>query len=144
VLDEPPASVVDIDGECLPVDGELGMRFVRTLDLPPPELVTPPSPTGKRSLFLGVEDVPTSNRLKEAYRAFAHATNYTKVGGYPCFFNGHPGERDAKLYSYDRLLFQLQSQPRVDFGGGGTANFLIKAEDLARRDFGDVLYTIDQ
>lgn len=76
-----------------------------------------------------------------------------KMGGYPCYM-----QDDPRLYSdmcskplkeWDTLLFQLDDDtftfPAGDVGemdfdlNGGTLNFLIRSEDLIKRDFSQVL-----
>ncbi|WP_084133617.1 DUF1963 domain-containing protein [Clostridium grantii] len=64
-----------------------------------------------------------------------------KIGGYPNFvqWNRH-GEEDV-------LLLQIpssgRSQRRITWGDCGIANFFIKEEALAKRDFSDVMYHWD-
>lgn len=76
-----------------------------------------------------------------------------KIGGYPCYTQDDPreyAEESGKpLEEWDTLLFQLDddtfSFPAGDIDGmdinlgGGTLNFLIRSEDLKRRDFSQVL-----
>lgn len=72
--------------------------------------------------------------------------NAPKIGGYPCFFNGHPGERIPEARDYDRVLLQLPSGwgSTVSIWGSGTASFLIPREKLLARDFTDVWYWLDR
>ena len=76
-----------------------------------------------------------------------------KVGGYPRYWQDDPrlygAECGRPLEEWDTLLFQLDDDtftfPAGDVGemgfelNGGTLNFVIRAEDLAKRDFSQVL-----
>lgn len=78
------------------------------------------------------------------YESALIGLNSPKVGGSPCFFNGHPGMQKPELYDYDRLLFQLPSLGgKFMFWDCGTANFMIKASALARLDFSEVFFSLD-
>lgn len=61
-----------------------------------------------------------------------------KLGGYPFFTQTDPrtgGERE--------LLLQLDSDDAMMWGDSGVGHFFIAPDDLARADFGDVLYNWD-
>lgn len=125
-----------------------GMCFEAGVDFPPVELVGEPPTPERNPPFLGLgasaAEIAKGNALKQAYRAALVALNHPKVGGYPCFFNGHPGMHDAALYDYDQVLLQLPSSGGVlTFGSYATAVFMIKSSDLAARDFSRVFFSID-
>ncbi len=73
----------------------------------------------------------------------------TCLMGYPSFTQNDPRE-DERYRNYSVMLFQSDSKysdDRADYeiswGDVGIANFFITPEDLARRDFSNVLYTWD-
>ncbi|HJL16920.1 MAG TPA: YwqG family protein [Sandaracinaceae bacterium LLY-WYZ-13_1] len=139
----------------MPFPRPLGMRFHPVApDFPQPDLAGEERRVpGYYPPFLGIESDTEvdgemlSVALRERYNDWAHAVNYPKIGGFPCFFNDHPGESAPELYEHDRLLLQLPSYHIGDLSIGwwdfGTASFLIREEDLKKRDFSRVLYTID-
>ena len=76
----------------------------------------------------------------------------TRMGGFPFFTQYDIREAGNKYESYDIMLFQSDSENGGDndswddeicWGDAGVANFFIRAEDLARRDFSNVLYNWD-
>lgn len=73
----------------------------------------------------------------------------TRMGGYPYFTQSDPRYKD-ELSGHTVLLFQSDSENggegwenAVCWGDMGVANFFIRPEDLARRDFSNVLYNWD-
>lgn len=80
----------------------------------------------------------------EDYWRLANALSYCghTMLGYPVFVQFDP-RTNAKYY--DTVLLQLQSDDACDvcWADGGTANFFINSEALARRDFSRVLYCWD-
>ena len=69
----------------------------------------------------------------------------TRIGGYPFFIQGDPC---GNYPGHSVLLFQSDSEWDgsdycVCWGDVGAANFFITPKDLARRDFGNVLYNWD-
>ena len=79
----------------------------------------------------------------EVFRAYTTLTSAKghKLGGYPDFAQEDPRKPEDKL----ELLFQLDSDDDIGclWGDMGLANFFIRLEDLARRDFSKVLYNWD-
>lgn len=80
----------------------------------------------------------------------ARCTIGTRMGGYPYFVGDAPCYVFPDLAGHTVLLFQSASEDiegdydYIDWGNhGGTANFLITPENLAKRDFSRVLYTWD-
>ena len=81
----------------------------------------------------------------------ARATVGTRMGGYPHFEQEDlRGYEDNGLSGHTVLLFQSDSENggegwenMVCWGDAGVANFFITPEDLARRDFSNVLYNWD-
>lgn len=69
------------------------------------------------------------------------------IGGYPMFTQIDPREYHENLRGHTVLLFQLDSEETKDYsilwGDSGVCHFFIKPEDLARRDFSNVLYNWD-
>lgn len=68
-----------------------------------------------------------------------------KIGGYPLFTRQDPRKEYPFLKKYDVLLFQIESdeENNIMWGDCGVANFFINSNDLANRDFSDVLYHWD-
>lgn len=70
-----------------------------------------------------------------------------RVGGFPLFTQLDPREYHEDLKDHTVLLFQLDSENADDYsilwGDSGVCNFFIRPEDLARRDFSNVLYNWD-
>lgn len=68
-----------------------------------------------------------------------------KVGGYPYFTRQDPRQAYPFLKKYDVLLLQIESDDEHDimWGDCGVANFFINSDDLARKDFSDILYHWD-
>lgn len=65
----------------------------------------------------------------------------SKLLGYPYFTQFDPRERVNQ--TYDRLLFQLDTNKYLMWGDSGVANFFINSEKLANMDFSDILYNWD-
>lgn len=65
----------------------------------------------------------------------------SKLLGYPYFTQFDPRERVNQ--TYDRLLFQLDTNKYLMWGDSGVANFFINSEKLANLDFSDILYNWD-
>ena len=70
-----------------------------------------------------------------------------RVGGYPAFAQLDPREYHAELKGHTTLLLQIDSaqdgEHPIRWGDGGSCAFLARPEDLAKRDFGNVLYYWD-
>jgi len=64
-----------------------------------------------------------------------------QIGGYSSFCQDDPRPRAGPDHLIQ--LLQVDSGVHIDWGDGGTANFFIRQQDLARRDFSSVLYTWD-
>ncbi len=74
----------------------------------------------------------------------------TRMGGYPFFTQDDPRGYKDEFRGHTVLLFQSDSdsggegwENQVCWGDMGVANFFITPEDLAKRDFSNVLYTWD-
>lgn len=76
----------------------------------------------------------------------------TRMGGYPYFTQDDPRGWKDEYPGHTVLLFQSDSENGGDpknwlddvcWGDAGVANFFITPEDLAKRDFSNVLYTWD-
>lgn len=69
-----------------------------------------------------------------------------KIGGYPCFTQTDPRERETNYSGYDILLLQIDTddgENDIMWGDSGVANFFIKEEDLRNLNFSNVLYNWD-
>lgn len=74
----------------------------------------------------------------------------TRIGGYALFTQDDPREND-EYEGFDIMLFQSDSEygngieyeDQIWWGDAGVANFFIRADDLARRDFSHILYNWD-
>lgn len=99
----------------------------------------------------GFESLWGSGGLYDADADFCNAVfeacNFqgTCIGGYPSFAQGDPR---GNYPDHTMLLFQSDSEWDgadycVSWGDVGVANFFITPEDLAKRDFGKVLYNWD-
>lgn len=78
--------------------------------------------------------------------------NGTRMGGYPYFTQNDPRGWKDEYSGHTVLLFQSDSENGGDpknwlddvcWGDAGVANFFITPEDLAKRDFSNVIYTWD-
>lgn len=88
------------------------------------------------------QDEELEDELMEYMYDF-HAHNGHKLGGYAYFTQEDPrkySERDKKDYV---LLFQLDSDAAIMWGDMGVANFFIHPDDLAKKDFSNILYSWD-
>lgn len=65
-----------------------------------------------------------------------------QAGGYPVFVQWDFRKPD-KLDDYDTVLLRLTSDDFLMWGDVGEANFLIRSEDLAKRDFSKVIFWWD-
>ena len=93
-------------------------------------------PAGVQSFYdLGDETCETLQDLLETYAC--------QVGGYPCFTQWDPREREKDTRQPDVLLFQLDTVEDIMWGDSGVGNFFITREDLKNRDFSRVLYNWD-
>lgn len=134
----------------MPLSEVHSVYFSAERDLPGASLVGELLPSGQwRRTLHTLEDDDLGCRLEDDLYAFhgrMRNENAPKIGGYPCYFNSHPGERSPVAYSYDRLLLQLPSHwgSSVSIWGSGTANFIIPREKLLARDFSDVWYWLDR
>lgn len=84
------------------------------------------------------------------YAIFSHYSSKTRIGGYPFFTQEDPRGYDDKYSRHTIMLFQSDSESggegwenEVCWGDAGVANFFITPEDLAKRDFSNVMYTWD-
>lgn len=64
------------------------------------------------------------------------------MGGYPVFVQSD-FRKPESLADYDTVLLRLTSDDYVQWGDVGEANFLIRSEDLAKRDFSKVIFWWD-
>ncbi|OFN16741.1 hypothetical protein HMPREF2609_06885 [Rothia sp. HMSC058E10] len=75
------------------------------------------------------------------------STEYHKLGGYPSFVQSDPRENNPELQEYTVNLLTIASEEAKNDGDGdimwgdmGTANWLITPQQLADRDFSQVLF----
>ena len=78
------------------------------------------------------------------------STEYHKLGGYPSFVQDDPRENNPELQEYTVNLLTIASEEAKNDGDGdimwgdmGTANWLITPQQLADRDFSQVLFEWD-
>jgi uncharacterized protein YwqG len=91
------------------------------------------------SVLLGAID--EDPRLRDAYHEW-HAAAALRLGGYPTFVQDDPRGHSRKPFG-DRALLTMDTTDGLMWGDSGAAQFLIRAEDLARRDFSRVTYNWD-
>jgi len=133
----------------MPLSAVHSISFSAEQDLPGVAMIGELQPSGRwQRSFAAFDDGDLGCRLEDEVFALHDRTgneNAPKIGGYPCFFNGHPGERSSAAYAFDRLLLQLPSHhgSTVSIWGSGTANFMITRDDLLARDFSNVWYWLD-
>ena len=88
---------------------------------------------------------------EELYSAIhSRYSSKTRVGGYPFFMQEDPRGYNDEYARRTIMLFQCDSESggegwenEICWGDSGVANFFITPEDLAKRDFSNVLYTWD-
>lgn len=80
---------------------------------------------------------------KDMYDVFSEVGH--RIGGYPFFTQSDPREYGKGNRRFDTLLFQLDTEEKIDlmWGDCGVANFFINSEDLRKKDFSKVLYNWD-
>lgn len=82
-----------------------------------------------------------ADELEEmAYDVFSPTGH--KLGGYAYFTQQDPRDYSDAIKDHV-LLFQMDSDEEIMWGDVGVANFFIRPEDLAKRDFSRVFYTWD-
>jgi uncharacterized protein YwqG len=69
-------------------------------------------------------------------------SNGHKIGGYAYFTQEDPRLYDENLKDYV-LLFQMDTDEEIMWGDSGVGNFFIHMDDLANKDFSNVLYNWD-
>lgn len=65
-----------------------------------------------------------------------------KIGGYAYFTQSDPRKFNKQFRDYI-LLFQLDMDDKIMWGGSGVGNFFIHPDALAKKDFSKVMYTWD-
>lgn len=65
------------------------------------------------------------------------------IGGYPFFTQEDPRIDDEEYQEHSVLLLQIDSDKGIEWCDSGVANFLIKPDDLRKRDFSKVFYNWD-
>ena len=85
----------------------------------------------------GVDSVQERIGQLAETREFAH-----KVGGHPTFTQ-YDFREPGKHAEFDVLLLGLSSDDAIMWGDVGEASFMIRADDLARRDFSRVAFYWD-
>lgn len=70
-----------------------------------------------------------------------------QLGGYPYFAQEDPREFEEELKVYNQLVLQIDSEEKdgieIAWGDAGTANVLMKSEDLKAMNFEHYIYTWD-
>jgi len=87
--------------------------------------------------------------LEEYFTHGRNLKNGSRIGGYPYFCQSDPRSREE---GYTILLLQIDSENWEDYpagedvilwGDAGVANFFIRPEDLAKRDFSKLIFSWD-
>ena len=100
-----------------------------------------------RRMFSGME-TPEEEAEIDALRLRLEPAGGCKLGGTPLFLQDDPREYEEGLEEWSILLLQLDDDSLrlsglgdmdLYLGGCGTMNFLIRPEDLKKRDFSNVL-----
>ncbi|MCC3527597.1 MAG: DUF1963 domain-containing protein [Microcoleus sp. PH2017_22_RUC_O_B] len=66
-----------------------------------------------------------------------------KIGGYAYFTQTDPREYTPQYQDHKVVLLHMISDDEFCWGDGGVGNFLIRAEDLEKLDFSQVIYNYD-
>ncbi|MCC3419756.1 MAG: DUF1963 domain-containing protein [Microcoleus sp. PH2017_29_MFU_D_A] len=66
-----------------------------------------------------------------------------KIGGYAYFTQTDPREYSPQYKDHKIVLLHMISDDEFRWGDDGVGNFLIRAEDLEKLDFSQVIYTYD-
>lgn len=90
------------------------------------------------------KDLPEESKdeFNDAY-CNKYGEEYHQIGGYPTFTQTDPREYNKDLRGYHITLLQIISDDYMGWGDLGVANFLIKEEDLRKKDFSKVSYNWD-
>ncbi|MDR2414919.1 MAG: DUF1963 domain-containing protein [Odoribacteraceae bacterium] len=149
-LPPPPPGAGDEMAVASPVDGELRLRFaVETSVMGPGDfrfdallLQFYNEVTGSR--FRSLDRVP-ERLLDDLYERLSASGH--RVGGYPTFTQLDPREYHDYLREHTVLLLQLDSETTGDYSiawrNAGSCHFFIRPDDLAAREFFEVLYSWD-
>ncbi|MDW7694452.1 YwqG family protein [Flammeovirgaceae bacterium SG7u.111] len=85
----------------------------------------------------------TEEDMWEAYDGLFSSSGH-RIGGYAFFTQEDPRNWKKQLRTYNKLLFQLDSEGEfLMWGDVGVGNFFIKEEDLKKLNFSDILYNWD-
>jgi uncharacterized protein YwqG len=151
--DAPLAALPEMPGSDapFPVEGELRLYFEKGT------MVMDPGDFRFDRLLLQFynEVIPTSRAraldrvpekvVDEVYDSIATSGHH--VGGYPFFAQLDPREYNDYLCEHTVLLLQVDSERAgtysINWGDGGSCHFFIRPDDLAARDFVEVLYSWD-
>jgi uncharacterized protein YwqG len=68
---------------------------------------------------------------------------YHKIGGYGYFTQTDPREYSPQYKDHKVVLLHMISDDEICWGDCGVGNFLIRAEDLEKLDFSQVIYNYD-
>lgn len=95
---------------------------------------------GRQKLEEVISRYPTVANELEDYVWNNFESNGHRMGGYAFFTQTDPRHNEKDDYI---LLLQIDSDKEIMWGDVGVANFFIRSEDLARKDFSHVLYNWD-
>ncbi|MEG3904675.1 YwqG family protein [Microcoleus sp. B4-C5] len=91
-----------------------------------------------------LSDLMRANNYKLEGWYHANIGNYqTKIGGYAYFTQDDPREESQQYKDHKVLLLQMMSDNHICWGDCGVGNFFIRAEDLKKLDFSQVIYNYD-
>lgn len=129
----------------LPIMDEAALRFVTDTEYVTPWDYRFERVFGKDPRKLFGTFGPRETEIANQYIRFSHRKTLAKIGGYAAFVQEDP--RNARPSEDWLVLLEMRSGAEggveVLWGDNGVGAFLIRSEDLARRDFSRVAYYWD-
>ncbi|MEG4066949.1 DUF1963 domain-containing protein [Microcoleus sp. Pol11C2] len=95
----------------------------------------------KLKLFFDVMEAD-DYKLNDWYYANLYDIDH-KIGGYGYFTQTDPREYSPQYQDHKVVLLHMISDDEICWGDDGVGNFLIRAEDLEKLDFSQVIYNYD-
>ncbi|MCW6050748.1 DUF1963 domain-containing protein [Lyngbya sp. CCAP 1446/10] len=95
----------------------------------------------KLKQFFDVMDAD-DDKLNDWYYANIYEIDH-KIGGYGYFTQTDPREYSTQYKDHKVVLLHMISDDEICWGDDGVGNFLIRAEDLEKLDFSQVIYNYD-
>lgn len=129
-----------MQSDMLPVHKPHGLEFTKSIEyVGLQDVHYDKVPTNLHNFSLSYPELE-DDLMDMAYDTFSN--NGHKMGGYAYFTQEDPRKYKDEFKDYI-LLFQLDSDDDIMWGDVGVANFFIHPDDLAKRDFGKVMYNWD-